>query len=219
MNRNSPRSGGRPDPSLAASRPGVLPLVPLQLRRKMARAGTGVPTDGIDESARMTIPTYRSPSSLKARGSVTSPLLVALVTACAPLSQSVQSIGGANPEAVGSVARLAVDTTHPVLLRAVDGTFLTSVQVSSALRSYAYVLHAGPHVLWVSSAPYGLPLVPQRIKCYVLDVRLSPGASYTLRFDVPTQVPVLARAASPEPEAVGVLVDEPLVFERACRWR
>lgn len=164
-------------------------------------------------------PTYRSPTLWKARASATTLLLVALVTACAPLSQSVQTVEGANPEDVGSVVRLSIDTTHPVLLRAVDETFLARVQVSSALRSYTYVLHAGTHVLWVSSAPYGLPLVPQRIKCYVLNVRLSAGASYTLRFDVPTQVPVLVRATGSEPEAVGVLVDEPLVFERSCRWR
>ncbi len=164
-------------------------------------------------------PMFRPPRSLVACSLATTPLLVALVTACAPLSQSVQSIDGANPEAGGSVARIAIDTTHPVLLRAVDGTFLATAQVSSSLRSFAYVLHPGTHVLWVSSAPYGLPLVPQRIKCYVLNVRLSAGSSYTLRFDVPTQAPVLAHAASSEPEAVGALVDEPLVLERACRWR
>lgn len=165
------------------------------------------------------IPAYWPPRFLVARSSASTSLLVALLAACAPLSQSVQSIEGANPEAGGSVARLTVDTIHPVLLRAVDETFLAGVQVSSALRSFEYVLHAGSHVLWVSSAPYGLPLVPQRVKCYVLNVRLSAGSSYTLRFDVQTQVPVLAHQASSEPQVVGVLVDEPLVLERACRWR
>jgi len=131
----------------------------------------------------------------------------------------VQSIGGADPEALSTVARIAVDTEHPVLLRAVDEGYLSSVHVSSKLRSFTYVLHPGTHVLWVSSAPYGLALVPQRIKCYVLEATLSAGSSYTLRFDVPAQVPVLARAASSEPEAAGSLVDEALILERTCKWR
>ena len=145
-------------------------------------------------------------------------LVAAFFTGCVALTESVQSIDGADPDAPGSVARIAVDTGHPVLLRAVDGKFLSSVQLSSKLRSFAYVLHPGTHVLWVSSAPYGLPLVPQHIQCFVLHARLSPGSSYTLRFDVAAQVPVLAHAANAEPDAVGSLVDEPLILERGCRW-
>lgn len=146
------------------------------------------------------------------------PILSALVTGCAPLSKSVQSVEGADPAALDSVARIAIDTGHPVLLRAVDEKFLPGIQVSSQLRSFTYVLHPGTHVLWVSSAPYGLPLVPQRIKCYVFNARLNAGSSYTLRFDSPSQVPILASTAGTEPEVVGTLVDEPLVIERGCKW-
>lgn len=163
--------------------------------------------------------TLRPRHSLNVRHMATMFLSSAVATGCAPLSQSVQSIEGANPVYVESVARIAVDAAHPVLLRAVDEKPLSSVQVSSMLRSFTYVLHPGTHVLWVSSAPYGLPLVPQRIKCYVLTARLTAGSSYTLRFDVPAQVPVLVNAAGSKFEVQGTLVDEPLIMERGCKWR
>lgn len=145
--------------------------------------------------------------------------LLSLVAGCAPLSQAFLPIGGANPDSPASVARITVDAEHPVLLRAVDEKFLSSIQLSSKLRSFAYALHPGTHVLWVSSAPYGLPLVPQHLKCFVLSTTLSAGSFYTLRFDVPAQVPVLAHATGVEPEVVGHLVDQPLILERGCKWK
>lgn len=161
----------------------------------------------------------RQPHSWYVRRPAVAPLLAVFVSACAPLSQSVHSIEGANPEAIESVARLAVDAVHPVLLRAVDEKYLPNVQVSSALRSFTYVFHPGVHVLWLSSTPYGLPLIAQRIKCFTLDSRLAAGHTYTLRFDVAAQVPVLSPAAGDEPEVLGALVDEPLIMERGCKWR
>jgi len=112
-----------------------------------------------------------------------------------------------------------VDTDRPVLLRAVDEKVLPGVQVSSRLRSFTYVLHPGVHVLWVSNAPYGLPLIPQRLKCYVIRATLLPGLIYSLRFDVTRQVPILAHLTGAEPDIEGVLVDEPLAFERGCKWQ
>jgi hypothetical protein len=141
------------------------------------------------------------------------------IAGCAPLSQSVVAIGGASPAASDAVARIDIDTEHPVLLRAVDETFLSSIQVSSKLRSFTYVLHPGSHALWVSSAPYGLPLTPQRLKCFVINAKLSAGSSYTLRINVPAQTPVLAHSTGSEPQVTGSLVDEPLILERGCKWR
>lgn len=86
------------------------------------------------------------------------------------------------------------------------------------VRSFTYVLHPGTHVLWVSTAPYGFPFLPQRIRCYVLEVRLAAGSGYTMRFDASAQAPVLVRAGASAPEAVGALVDEALLSERGCRW-
>lgn len=142
-----------------------------------------------------------------------------LVAGCAALSQSVISVDGASLEHPDSTARITIDTEKPVLLRAVDGKPLPGSRVSSRLRSYAYVLRPGTHVLWVSSAPYGLPLVPQRIGCYVIDAEFPAGSSYSLRFDAVRQAPVLTHSAGAAPEVAGVLVDEPLVLERGCNWR
>jgi hypothetical protein len=146
-------------------------------------------------------------------------MLAALVAGCAALSQSVVSVGGARAEDRASVARIAVDTERPVLLRAVDEKPLASVQVSSRLRSFTYVLLAGNHVLWLSDTPYGIPIVPQRLKCYVMQTMLSAGADYELRFDPALQKPVLRHVANREPSVEGILVDEPLVLERGCKWR
>lgn len=145
--------------------------------------------------------------------------LVAFVAACSALSQSVVSVDGANAEWTDLVARIAVDTERPVLIRAVDEKNISSVQLSSRLRSFTYALHPGRHVLWVSSAPYGLPLVPQRLKCYIINATLTAGALYLLRFDATRQTPVLSQPAGSESEATGILVDEPFIHERSCRWR
>lgn len=146
-------------------------------------------------------------------------MLAVVAAGCAALSQSVISVDGASPEHPDSTVRIAVDTDNPVLLRAVDEKPLSGVQVSSRLRAYTYVLAPGTHVLWVSSAPYGLPLVPQRLGCYVIDAELAAGSSYLLHFDTARQAPVLTHSAGTAPEAAGRLVDEPLVIERACKWK
>ena len=144
--------------------------------------------------------------------------LVEFVAGCASLTQSLASVDGANPERLDLVALVAVDTEQPVVVRAVDEKYLSGVQVSSKLRSFTYAVHPGTHVLWVSSAPYGLPLVPQRIKCYTISAKLSAGASYSLRFESTKQTPVLSHSSGFEPEVSGVLVDEPFVHERGCKW-
>ena len=114
---------------------------------------------------------------------------------------------------------VTVDTDRPVLLRAVDKQHLLGVQVSSSLRAFTYVLTPGEHVLWLSSAPYGLPFVPQRLKCFVLTVSLLAGSSYTLRSDDGNQAPILTNEAGGQPDVAGMLVDEPLVLERGCKWQ
>jgi hypothetical protein len=143
----------------------------------------------------------------------------ALVAGCAALSQSVISVGGANAEDRASVARIAVDTDRPVILRAVDEKFLPGVHVSSRLRSFTYALLPGNHVLWVSDTPAGIPFIPQRLKCYIMHITLSAGADYDLRFDTASQKPVLRHTAGSEPAVEGILVDEPLVIERGCKWQ
>ena len=53
---------------------------------------------------------------------------------------------------------------HPVIVHAVDEKPLPSLQVSNKLRAIRYLLNPGRHVLWISSAPYGLAIVPQRLR-------------------------------------------------------
>ncbi|QKS27515.1 MAG: hypothetical protein HT579_00155 [Candidatus Accumulibacter similis] len=142
-----------------------------------------------------------------------------LAAGCAALSHSFVSVGDASPETPATVALVTVDTDRPVLLRAVDKQHFLGVQVSSKLRAYTYALTPGEHVLWLSSAPYGLPFVPQRRKCFVLTVSLLAGSSYTLRSDDGNQAPILTNEAGGQPDVAGMLVDEPLVLERGCKWQ
>ena len=143
----------------------------------------------------------------------------ALVLGCASLSASVISVDGADPADHAHIARIAVNADRPVLLRAVDGQHLSGVHVSSRVRSYTYALRPGSHVLWLSNVPYGIPFLPQHLKCFVMHATLSAGATYELRFDADTQKPVLKHSAADEPDIEGRLVDEPFIFERGCKWQ
>lgn len=137
---------------------------------------------------------------------------------CVALTRGIVPVDGADPADTGAV-RLDIDTDHPVLLRAVDGKPLPGVQVSSRARAFSYVLHPGDRVLWLSDAPYGFPFLPQRLKCYVLRADLAAGARYLLRMDDAMRRPVLIDAMQQNTVAEGVLVDEPLIYERGCRWQ
>lgn len=137
---------------------------------------------------------------------------------CVALTRGIVPVDGADPADTGAV-RLDIDTDHPVLLRAVGGKPLPGVQVSSHARAFSYVLHPGDRVLWLSDVPYGFPFLPQRLKCYVLRADLAAGARYLLRMDDAMRRPVLIDAMQQNTVAEGVLVDEPLVYERGCRWQ
>ena len=145
------------------------------------------------------------------------PLSVAFaLAACSALVQSVVSIDGAEASSSSPISRVLVDEVHPVILHAVDEKPLPSLQVSNKLRSVTYLFRPGQHELWVSSAPYGLPLVPQRIKCFIINATLSASAEYHLAFDASKGVPILSSEST---SVEGALVDQPLVIERGCKWR
>jgi len=128
-------------------------------------------------------------------------------------------VSGAQPDDTSNASTLRIDPAEPVLLRAVDGALLPSVQVSNHLRPLAYSLPAGTHILWLSELPYGFPFVPQYIDCFVMQVTLIPGSRYNLRLDPRLKLPVLSRGGTAEAEAVGKVVDRPLLIERGCQWR
>lgn len=73
--------------------------------------------------------------------------------------------------------------------------------------------------MWLSSVPYGLPFLPQHLKCYVLSAMLLPGSTYELRFDAAKDVPVLASSVESKLDVEGQLVNKPFILERGCQWR
>ena len=81
-----------------------------------------------------------------------------------------------------------------------------------------YRLPAGTRELWLVDNPYGMPLLPQRLRCCVLTADLVEGERYTLAMTAGGRGPVLADR-NRTVRAEGVLVDAPSVMERGCRWR
>lgn len=73
--------------------------------------------------------------------------------------------------------------------------------------------------MWLSSVPYGIPLLPQTLKCYVLSATLRAGSTYELRFDNARDVPVLAASVESEHPVEGRLVDKAFILERGCKWQ
>ena len=146
-------------------------------------------------------------------------LALGVLGACAPLSYSIVSLDGSGTDNLSIVSRLRADVEHPLLVRGIDGHPVATVRVPSALRNWTFVVAPGKHLLWVSSAPYGHPLLPQFIRCYAIDVSLDPGAQYILRYDHANEQALLLRHGGTQAEATGRLVDKPLMLERNCRWQ
>jgi hypothetical protein len=145
-------------------------------------------------------------------------LAVYMVCGCGALTHVRVPVGSADAVTPSTEVQLAVDPDRPVLLRAVDGQALAWIQISNRLRAITYVLPPGEHELWLSAAPYGLPFLPQRLRCYVLRASFAAGGIYKLALDPDRQAPLLV-GIDPELQVVGELVDEPLVLERGCKWR
>lgn len=138
---------------------------------------------------------------------------------CAPLSHSIVSLDGSDTGNLAAVALLSTDSDHPLLLRGVDGQPLGTVRVPNAFRSWSFVLAPGKHLLWVSSVPYGHPLLPQFIRCYAMDVSLEPGSHHVLQYEPTHEEALLRRQGGTQAVATGRLVDKPLMLERNCRWQ
>ena len=145
-------------------------------------------------------------------------MAAAATSGCAPLSHSLVSLDGSATGAPSAVATLTLDPDNPLILRGLDGAPIRPVRVPSALRTWSFVVKPGKHLLWASSVPYGLPLLPQSMRCYAIDVRLEAGTEYVLRHDADRRHALVVRRGAAAPEATGRLVDEPSIMERSCRW-
>lgn len=145
-------------------------------------------------------------------------LASAALAACAPLTHSLVALDGADTGNLAAVAVLDNDERQPLLVRGIDGQPIDAIRVPTVFRDWSFVVAPGPHRLWLSSVPYGHPFVPQFIRCYAMEVSLTPGGRYILRHDVEHERALLLRPGKTQPEAVGHLVDKPFMIERSCRW-
>lgn len=146
-------------------------------------------------------------------------LAVIPIGGCASLSHSVVPLDVAMTDDAAEVAVLSDHTRHPVLLRGVDLKPVSATRIPNAFRDTSYLLSPGLHVLWVSSVPYGHPLLPQTVRCYVLSAHFERGARYVLEEDPDNARVRMLREGSELPAASGQLVDKAPVFLRDCRWR
>ena len=145
-------------------------------------------------------------------------LVAAVLVSCAPLSHRVVPLQGADTANPAGIAIISVDPDYPLLLEGLDGKRLAKLNFQSPLRSYSYTAPPGAHVLWLSSVPYGAPLLPQRLRCYEMHVRLEPGTHYVLREAPARKMALLLRRRGRDSVAYGRRVDNPLIFHRNCRW-
>ncbi len=142
-----------------------------------------------------------------------------VLAACAPLTHSIIALDGADTGNLAAVAVFDNDDQQPLLVRGIDGRPIDAIRVPSVFRDWSFVVTPGSHRLWLSSVPHGHPFLPQFIRCYAMEVALAPGERYILRDDPEHDLALLLRPGTPQPAAVGTLVDKPFVFERACRWQ
>lgn len=149
------------------------------------------------------------------------PLLLAVISigGCASLSHEFFSLDGSSTANPDKVATIDVEADNPLLIQGLDGKLLESVKFQSAFRTWSFVVSPGRHILWLSSTPYGHPLVPQRHRCYSMEVFLSPGGKYGLREMPGKKCVQLLLQAGRVSVATGQLVDNPWVFESGCRWK
>lgn len=138
---------------------------------------------------------------------------------CGHISESLIPLDGSPVNDLSQVAQIVEDAAYPALLRGVDGIPLKSVRVSNDFYRYAYIIKPGHHVFWLMNAPYGHPLVPQKIRCYVMQATLMQGTRYRLKEDTDKKLALLLKDEAGEVVSIGELVDEPWVFSRSCRWQ
>ena len=145
-------------------------------------------------------------------------LTVSGLGGCAHAPPTLIAVNDAPLDNPARVARLNEHAQHPLLLRGVDHQPLASLRTPAGWKDYDYVLTAGRHTLWLKSMPYGHPLLPQRIRCYVIEVELLGGMRYRVQEDPDQTQALLLRTDTGEQLASGPLVDAPWVFSRPCRW-
>lgn len=145
-------------------------------------------------------------------------LAAAATFGCAPLTHSHITLDGSATDAPSAAATLSLDPDNPLILRGLDGAPIRPIRVPSALRTWSFSVKPGRHLLWASSVPWGLPLLPQTMRCYAIDVQLEAGTEYVLRHDADRRNALVVRRGATVPEATGRLVDEPWIMERSCRW-
>lgn len=138
---------------------------------------------------------------------------------CTHEPPSLIPLDGSSVNNISAVAQVVEDRDFPIILRGLDGVLLKGIRVQTPFNKYTYVMQAGPHIFWGISSPYPHPLIPQRIRCYVIEATLVEGMKYRLVEEAGVKNALLVNDTTGENVAIGKLVDEPWVFERGCRWK
>lgn len=157
-------------------------------------------------------------SALRPKIMLTRAVLVLMVWSLAGCAVSPIPLAGAPTGDAARVAALRGDSAQSLLLRGFDRLLLADTCIPAPHRECVYLIMPGRHVLWLKNAPYPLPLIPQQIRCYVIDAEFLAGVRYSVEEDIGRKVAQLLRTDTRQLVASGPLVDEPWIFASDCRW-
>ena len=161
------------------------------------------------------------PTALSVTTAVSTRAVLALIVGClagCATPPSLIPLDGAPADDLSRVAGLREDFAQALLLRALDRV-PTPVRLPGPGSSQAvYLIKPGRHMLWAKNVPYRYPLIPQKIRCYVIDAELAAGVLYRLEEDAERKIALLQRDDTRQLVASGPLVDEPWIFAADCRW-
>ena len=128
------------------------------------------------------------------------------------------SLDGTTIDEPSGAAKIEEDKEYPLLLKGLDGRPIDSLRPANPIGRYQYVVRAGRHQFWLKAITFGHPLFPEKVRCYVMEVELVPGARYRLRENTTRNSALLLNDDNGQTAATGILVDEPWVFSRNCDW-
>jgi hypothetical protein len=158
------------------------------------------------------------PTALSVTTAVSTRAVLALIGGClagCATSPSLIPLDGAPADDLSLVAGLREDF-ESLLLRGVDRM---PTPIYLPLRTQVvFLIKPGRRILWAKNVPYPYPLIPQKIRCYVIDAELAAGVLYRLEEDAERKTALLQRDDTRQLVASGPLVDEPWIFAADCRW-
>lgn len=141
-------------------------------------------------------------------------LAASLLGACTKVPP-VFAVNGVSVENHGAIARIREGS---MLLRGVDSKEFDFSKLPNPFADFVYGIEPGTRMLWGKNIQGGHPLVPDKLRCYVLEANLVAGVIYRLEEDKEKIQAVLKREDTGAQVATGRLVDQHDAYSEGCNW-